>query len=91
MQLYLEMQLYGATPRHPTGMPMWLPSGIAWGCLCPRRHPGGSQEAPRRHPGGTQETPRAPRAPEGSWTQKVIHLSAKMQKFPENVDFARVL
>ena len=65
------------------------------------RHLGGIWEASGRHLRGiwgiwgiletSQEAPKAPRAPEGSWTQKVIHLSAKMQKFPENVDFARVL
>ena len=38
-------------------------------------------EASRSHPGGTQEATKAPRAPEASWTQKSIHLSAKMQKF----------
>ena len=47
--------------------------------------PRGSQEALRSHPGDTQEAPgrhpRPPGAPEGSWTQKVIHLSAIMQKF----------
>ena len=47
----------------------------------PRRLRGDTQETPRRHPGAPHEASRAPRAPERPWPQKVLHLSAKMQKF----------